>query len=90
MLVIFVSFTYFQPTDDIPKVRPLVVRLKWKPDASVPVILDDSIKEKKDTKIDYKKMSLNNLRDIIVSKKLATDPSKLKKNDMLKLLGSEW
>jgi len=52
-------------------------------------ILDDSIKEKKDTKIDYKKMSLNNLRDIIVSKKLATDPSKLKKNDMLKLLGSE-
>jgi hypothetical protein len=35
---------------------------------------------------DYKKMSLNKLRDIAVSTGLATDASKLKKNDILKLL----
>ena len=55
----------------------------------ISTILDESIKEKNDSNIDYKKMSLNKLRDIIVSKKLVTDPSKLKKNEMLKLLGSE-
>ena len=55
----------------------------------ISTISDESIKEKNDSNIDYKKMSLNKLRDIIVSKKLVTDPSKLKKNEMLKLLGSE-
>jgi hypothetical protein len=55
----------------------------------ISTISDESIKEKNDSNIDYKKMSLNKLRDIIVSKKLVSDPSKLKKNEMLKLLGSE-
>jgi len=39
--------------------------------------------------LDYKKMSLNKLKSIVVEKKLATDASKLKKNELLKLLGSE-
>lgn len=44
----------------------------------------------KDTETyDFKKMSLNKLRNIVVEKGLASDASKLKKNDLLKLLGSE-
>ena len=38
---------------------------------------------------DYKKMSLNKLRSIVVEKGLTTDSSKLKKNDLLKLLNDE-
>jgi hypothetical protein len=41
------------------------------------------------TKTDYKKMSLNKLREIVVSKELVADASKLKKNEILKLLGHE-
>jgi len=37
---------------------------------------------------DFKKMSLNKLRNIVSEKGLVTDASKLKKNDLLKLLGS--
>jgi hypothetical protein len=38
---------------------------------------------------DYKKMNLTKLRDIVVKKKLTNDASKMKKNDILKMLGSE-
>ena len=38
---------------------------------------------------DYKKMSLNKLRDTVVEKGLVIDASKLKKNDILKMLGAE-
>jgi hypothetical protein len=37
----------------------------------------------------YKKMSLNKLREVIVEKGLVADASKFKKNDILKLLGEE-
>jgi len=40
-------------------------------------------------KNEYKKLSLNKLREIVVSKGLIGDPSKLKKNEILKLLGDE-
>ena len=40
-------------------------------------------------KIDYKKMSINKLREVAVEKGLVVDASKLKKNDILKLLGAE-
>ena len=40
-------------------------------------------------KEDYKKMSLNKLRDIVCAKGLVVDASKLKKNELLKLLGDE-
>jgi len=38
---------------------------------------------------DYKKFSINKLRNIVVEKGLSTDASKLKKNEILKLLGAE-
>lgn len=37
---------------------------------------------------EYKKMSLNKLRDVVIEKGLAQDASKLK-NELLKLLGEE-
>lgn len=53
-----------------------------------PTITVDSEKNDND-KTDYKKMSLNKLREIVVSKGVVTDASKLKKHDILKLLGDE-
>ena len=47
---------------------------------------DDSTKNKS---VDYKKMSLNKLRDVVVEKGIIPDASKLKKNELLKLLGEE-
>ena len=40
-------------------------------------------------KPDYKKMSLSKLKEVIVEKGIVADASKLKKNDILKLLGVE-
>lgn len=40
-------------------------------------------------KVDFKKMPLNKLRDLVVSKGLVVDSSKLKKHELLKLLGDE-
>ena len=39
--------------------------------------------------VDYKKLPLQKLKSIVTEKELATDVSKLKKNDLLKLLGVE-
>ena len=39
--------------------------------------------------LDYKKLSLNKLRSIVTDKGIITDASKLKKNDLLKLLEVE-
>ena len=39
--------------------------------------------------IDYKKLSLNKLKSVVLDKGLTTDTSKMKKNDLLKLLGIE-
>jgi hypothetical protein len=41
------------------------------------------------SKTDYKKWSLNKLREVVVSKSIISDASKLKKNEILKLLGDE-
>ena len=41
------------------------------------------------SKTEYKKMSTNKLREVVVSKGIITDASKLKKNEILKLLGDE-
>jgi len=38
---------------------------------------------------DYKKLSLNKLRSVVIEKGLSKDASKLKKPDLLKLLGAE-
>ena len=45
--------------------------------------------EETNKKTDYKKMSLNKLREVVVEKGVVTDASKLKKHDLLKLLGDE-
>ena len=45
--------------------------------------------EEVDKKPDYKKMSLSKLKEVIVEKGIVADASKLKKNDILKLLGVE-
>jgi len=39
--------------------------------------------------LDYKKLSINKLRNIVAEKGLTNDASKLKKNEILKLLGAE-
>ena len=39
--------------------------------------------------VDYKKLPLNKLRSVVVEKGLVADSSKLKKNELLKLLGIE-
>ena len=41
------------------------------------------------SKSEYKKMSLNKLREVIVNKGVVVDASKLKKNEILKMLGDE-
>jgi len=48
-----------------------------------------NISDDDDSKTDYKKMSVNKLRDIVVTKGLSQDSSRLKKNELLKLLGDE-
>jgi hypothetical protein len=55
------------------------------------IVADDSvvIVEKTSTKELYKKMTLSNLKATVVSKGLSSDPSKMKKNDLLKLLEEE-
>jgi hypothetical protein len=45
--------------------------------------------EETNKKQDYKKMSINKLREVVVEKKLSMDASKLKKPYWLKLLGDE-
>jgi hypothetical protein len=49
---------------------------------------DENVDTKTSDAVDYKKMSITKLREII-SKQGVTDASKLKKNDILKLLGVE-
>lgn len=55
------------------------------------IVADDSvvIVEKTSAKELYKKMTLSNLKATVVSKGLCSDPSKMKKNDLLKLLEEE-
>jgi len=45
--------------------------------------------EEPNKKQEYKKMSINKLREFVVEKGVITDASKLKKQDLLKLLGDE-
>jgi len=58
---------------------------------SITINLSDDTHNTKDETIDYKKLQLPKLRTIVVEKGLVsnTDASKLKKNEILKLLGAE-
>jgi hypothetical protein len=48
-----------------------------------------NLEESKTETMDYKKMPLPKLRSIVSEKGLVNDSSKLKKNELLKLLGIE-
>jgi len=48
-----------------------------------------NLEEKEDDSIELRKQPVNKLRSIVVEKGLAADPSKLKKQELLKLLGAE-
>lgn len=52
---------------------------------TISIVDNDSDDEHNDSQ-DYKKMSLTKLREIAIKKKLTNDASKMKKNDILKLL----
>lgn len=43
-----------------------------------------------EAEVDYKKMDVGKLRELVVSKGLCEDASKLKKKDLLKMLGVSW
>ena len=59
-------------------------------DIDISIKLTNDYSEKDETnKVDYKKMSLNKLREVVIEKALVVDASKLKKNDILKMLGAE-
>jgi len=53
--------------------------------------VNEGKEEKQETneKEDYKKMSLNKLKSLVLEKKLVSDVSKLKKNELLTILGIE-
>ena len=53
------------------------------------IVCLEEIEDIHSNKNDYKKLSLNKLRETVVSKGLIPDASKLKKNELLKLLGDE-
>jgi hypothetical protein len=48
-----------------------------------------TLEETKHESLDYKKMGLPKLRSVVTEKGLTSDASKLKKNELLKLLGIE-
>lgn len=52
-------------------------------------INQNNLEDKTIDNLDYKKLPINKLRNIVVEKGLINDSSKLKKNELLKLLGIE-
>ena len=69
-------------------------------ETEIPEPLEDNLFDLKNTdlgdidnlhssKTDYKKMSLNKLREAVVNKGIVVDASKFKKNELLKMLGDE-
>lgn len=69
-------------------------------ESEIPEPLEDNLFDLKNTdlgdidnlhssKTDYKKMSLNKLREAVVNKGIVVDASKFKKNELLKMLGDE-
>jgi len=65
---------------------PIVVR---KIETTVNEPVDTNVVEKSASKDLYKKMTLSNLKATVISKGLCSDPSKMKKTELLKLLEDE-
>ena len=53
----------------------------------VDAIIHINLEETKSESMDYKKMALPKLRSVVTEKGLISDASKLKKNELLNLLG---
>jgi len=53
------------------------------------LLIDETNTDENKNKHEYKKLSLNKLREVVIEKGLISDASKLKKNEILKLLGIE-
>jgi hypothetical protein len=66
--------------------NPIVVR---KVEDNSEENVDTIVVEKTSSKDLYKKMNLSNLKATVIAKGLSSDPSKLKKNELLKLLEDE-
>ena len=85
---------YELPVQDIPndysqvasEEDPVIVVLKIDNNVNEHV---NTIVEKSISKDLYKKMTLNNLKATVIAKGLCSDPSKMKKNELLKLLEDE-
>ena len=76
------NFTGAKPVDAKTFQEPLNISADLK---TISINLEDTHSDS----LDYKKLSLPKLRSIVSEKGLATDASKLKKNELLKLLGAE-
>lgn len=94
-----VSISGFELDDSIDLTKLPIPHIKQEP---IETSIEENIFNKDDIKSislidehenndshDYKKMSLTKLREIVVKKKLASDASKMKKNEILKMLGVE-
>ena len=66
-----------------------IIEINKKKDNNEKEVLINLEKPKTIEVIDYKKLSLNKLKSLVLEKELVSDSSKLKKNDLLKLLGVE-
>jgi len=76
--------------EELPSKELVEVKLEEEPEEEESH--DDVLEEKQEDQPDkeeYKKMSLNKLKALVLEKKLTSDVSKLKKNDLLTILGIE-
>ena len=76
--------------EEVPSKELVEVKLEEEPEEEESH--DDVLEEKQEDQPDkeeYKKMSLNKLKALVLEKKLTSDVSKLKKNDLLTILGIE-
>jgi hypothetical protein len=89
------SITDFEPYDSQQDIKTVHLEQEINLDEDINFLKNESLIDLDDnddvneSKTDYKKLQLNKLREIVVSKGIITDASKLKKNEILKLLGDE-
>jgi len=92
------SFTQEQQNNDTHEIEILDADEKKENDEIINLNKDDfksininqgNLEDKTNDNLDYKKLPINKLRTIVAEKGLTSDSSKLKKNELLKLLGIE-
>ena len=68
-------------------VEELVEEIKETVEDNKEELVEDNTEDEQPDKEEYKKMSLNKLKALVLEKKLTSDVSKLKKSDLLTILG---